>query len=1056
MSKYLGAPWSDGQDFSNTGRERLSFGTLPHPLRTHSSRSGSGKHDRAAKALPKSTTALISALGIDHHEPPERLESSSGSRMSDSSARAKLSAASDDLNSSDEHLEELQRSWPDPYNPALRLRRTPIRTSAETHSSPLLPAHSLASDFTRSSSASRPQILSGLPSAYDHHRKFQAQPEVPAQPIAWPKVMNFDSVQSNSSIPAALRLRYSPSFSLGTPLNTSVEPALQTGDSLRFRSFSRSRASSSNDSYGGSGRSSADHGSTSYDLSRFGSATGHSPGRSGHSAQTSVTSLGSLAMRMDHGPAAASTYGTPPSKYGSRAKHVDGSPLRIRTSSETSTVENFSTWAASVFGPSQAPPLSPIASINRESSYTGSLSASLNQARPAGVTVLDHSIKSNEPHFSTFEAMEYLEPYSGCEAIFLPRPRLRAHSISSSRAARDSDNVHEKNRESRGKRGVSEARIAAQQMPADQSGLTSPLTPPEADVFAPPRKMPTGFVVTPPSPSEADHQSQPNEQDMLRDLDPWIAVDQGRELERERQIWRQEYHASFGAHSSLRRGLSQKARSHSALQSLFVADEGNARLRTKNSAGFLSCLSLPDTEAPTQRGTEEEKLRKGPSLRNARSSPNLRQSSVRYRHGPSASSSDAMCSSLGWCTPPTRNRGLWPCDAKHASSEIGSSHADPSLTNRRERAVQTQIGGVAQVKDTKALGRALSESRTLVTEEPVVIGKKKVDNAALPKRPKSPGTTQAIGIALSPTRTDFARSSEESVMRAPLQAYKVASNTEETRAQLGSAWTLYAQAGKRASVTLQRSSTSADSAIGSVERVAPFISRPDQLQVLSDVHPGSPTPDSPSLPVPLRARRSPAIRAGGLETADIGSTSTGASRLHGLWGFRHEEELPRAMTGSDMFTSVYRGRSMSEHSSRSQTSEAALESSANSLGASEIRFGATQHAYSQEESSCSSSEALHSVEDDSPNRSAENDSRSRNHRSVEPTVNIGQTPARQLMPTVNLREVTSDDEVPKKSSSWGSSLDGSLGSTDTASATEIWNANNVNLDELFFRPPPQY
>ncbi|EPQ27392.1 uncharacterized protein PFL1_04931 [Pseudozyma flocculosa PF-1] len=424
----------------------------------------------------------------------------------------------------------------------------------------------------------RPHIGIGLPTAYHHERpspRFDGHPEA----FKLPRIMTSDvrSSVDAPTVPRAVQHRLadqhaqrpqtnaypsgpaagaSPALDTRRPAPDSTNPQRQHPYHQQLKHLSQHRQQQRR------------HPS---DLSLFTSTSTDGPGTASPgpvlTADTSMTSLG-------------------PSRTGHDSASDDHSRAKRDRRGSDHSVSRLPTRRGSIdlapaHGASRPPLLSPIASSSLGERSTHSRSTpNLVHVQPEQTSRLLEQMRIDELRAHSVLQSGYLEPSNGCEAVFLPRPRLRAQSVDDlaqdfelgrGRAARQRQRQREQPRSGRPTAGYQ----------SDQEELAPPRWPDQGRAASPrmrrqPRGTPYGHddaLAEPPmsapipgarpiavphrdSSMRTDHaRSNSNfgymEEELLghetEALDLRTVLRQGSQLEAERAAWRHEHQRSMNS-----------------------------------------------------------------------------------------------------------------------------------------------------------------------------------------------------------------------------------------------------------------------------------------------------------------------------------------------------------------------------------------------------------------------------------------------------------------------------------------------------------------------------
>ncbi|SPO20114.1 uncharacterized protein UTRI_00510_B [Ustilago trichophora] len=684
----------------------------------------------------------------------------------------------------------------DPY------RKTPPTTHPSTTTPP-------RPERRKQTSWQRPHINPGLPTSYSHdlHRAQSASPSASSKPLPpLPHALHIDSTASlphpslttrRSSVGRTQGIDHHRSLPVLTPspalyfevLKDQTWPRQIVGSlspsSSKPPSIASFRTHSRNDSLP---RASSTE--RSYNHSRNPSLT--------FSAQTHPTSTeGSRpASAQSIEPPGSSIGGDPGMRFGTRRDNRD--KIRFDTNPASSQPSPRLPMTRS-----QPILLTPPPSTEQSAPQERPMERG--RSRPLGQGVRTSLVTTDLVH-----GPRYLEPYNSCEAIMLPRPRLRSRSLGTAPAI-VVERVHAAperfwQRET-GDNGTVRVQLAPRSsvIPSPygrggrtraQSEVAQPVSPLIKDPRLvlhehippplPPKDTPlpsSGLLPSKPLPPTPSPVASPLDDtgresaDSLEHLEAPELLERNREIDRDREAWREEHRSSLGANAvPLRDRLSPCLRDPS--------DHGTVgSLGRRRHEGAFSDSGHDSYTNPikvhrlwNEDGTEQTFLvvhrqhRHPYGNRNRSvSSPDLRgAAAVSAQRPPFVQNLASRLSGLA-----NKGRGR-------------VTPTEPSKTQGRQSALQTTSGSKPDPRtpphSAPNLERPFGKERRLVSDETVIIG----------KFPEPVERSQGVAVSPESQMDDMMNgASIRTARRVPMSGYRPAGTQDEIKAQLGDQTRLY-------------------------------------------------------------------------------------------------------------------------------------------------------------------------------------------------------------------------------------------------------------------------
>ncbi|SNX81765.1 uncharacterized protein MEPE_00470 [Melanopsichium pennsylvanicum] len=648
----------------------------------------------------------------------------------------------------------------------------------------------------------RPQMSPGLPTSYSHDlSRFQASSSL-CSPAPSPQTLQALHIDSTASSPClSVRSRQSSITKFQGPTRHSSMPALIPSPALHFetrdnhpwpRQIAASIASPSRPSsiacVQTSSRNNSPHRASS-------SGHSHSRGPSlSHSIQTQRTST--------QGSRPSSVIGYDNPKPGTSRDPSMGS----RALRDVHDGDRFETGPASVQPAPRLSALPPRPIL-------------LSQAAPQdGDTVHERPQEAREqrraqpsPNDATTSLVmteierspHYLEPYNSCEAIMLPRPRLRSRSLGNAIVVQRVHAAPERfwHRESTGNSNArvrlaptssvtaSPERLGSRLRTQSESAqpkdarlvLHERIPPPVPIELIPPPVPPKDFALPssgllpskslPPTPSPAaspNTDAKRESDDSHERLEAPELLQRNREIDEERQAWREEHKSSLGANIiPLRDRLSPCLRDPS--QDEFPRNRRAEGARS-NSTYDIQASPIKVQRVWNQDGTEQTFLvvhRQHGHLYSSKKMMSVSSPDLRAVHA-----SHSQRSHLGKSLA-TRLTGLTGLTSK-ARGRASSKLQDSPLPPARDTSTLQAAAKSPSVSAT-SLGPTSGRERKLVSDETVIIG----------KFPQPVQRNESEGIALGiESRFDDTMLATSTVQREPCSGYRPAGTHDEIKAQL--------------------------------------------------------------------------------------------------------------------------------------------------------------------------------------------------------------------------------------------------------------------------------
>ncbi|SPO21033.1 uncharacterized protein UTRI_00510 [Ustilago trichophora] len=866
------------------------------------------------------------------------------------------------------------------------------KTPPTTHQSITMPPRS---ERRKQSSWQRPHISPGLPTSYHHdlHRAQSASPSASSKPLPpLPHALRTDSTASLPHPSPAIR-RSSISRTEGIDHHRSL-PVLTPSPALHFevlkdQTWPRHLVGSLSPSSSKPPSIASIHTDSRNNSLRRASSTERSYNHSRNpsltfSAQTHPTSTeGSRpASAQSIEPPGLSTGGDLGMRFGIRRDNRD----KIRF--DTNPASN---QASPRLPTSRSQPILLTPPPPTEQSAPQERPLERGRARPLGQAVRTSLVTTDLVY-----GPRYLEPYNSCEAIMLPRPRLRSRSLGTAPAI-VVERVHAAperfwQRET-GDNGTVRVQLAPRSsvVPSPygrggrtraQSEVAQPFSPLIKDPRLvlhehippplPPKDSPlpsSGLLPSKPLPPTPSPIASPFDNtgresaDSLEHLEAPELLERNREIDRDREAWREEHRASLGANAvPLRDRLSPCLRDPS--------DNGTVgSLGRRRNEGAFSDSGHDSYTNPikvhrlwNEDGSEQTFLVVHRQHRHPYSNRNRSVSSPDLRGAAAVSAQrPPFVQNLA-----SRLSGL----ASKSRGRVTSTEA--SKTQGRQSALQTTSGSKPDPRtpphSAPHLERPFGRERRLVSDETVIIGK-------FPEP-----VERSHGVAVNPEAQmdDITNgASIQSAQRVPISRYRPAGTRDEIKAQLGDQTKQY---------TRQRTKSHRGG----------FGEQETGRDRLSWIDPGSNTVMQGDLIIPSSVRtrtRSDARRREAME-----------SQLP--WSAAGETQADRLARPSDLPSSV--SMSCSDSNCSCQSGEQHTPSTAPATRDNPIDKNATTQ---QLESGACTKAA--------------------------PTTGVSLAGSEFAHQMEHL--ATRDSSI----------------SSETHHDLAVWDASSVNLDDLFFRPPPQ-
>lgn len=409
---------------------------------------------------------------------------------------------------------------------------------------------------------------------------------------------------------------------------------------------------------------------------------------------------------------------------------------------------------------------------------------------PLIVTELDYS-----PH--------YLEPYNSCEAIMLPRPRLRSRSMGATPSI-VVERVHavperfwqtsDATDDPTGPTLVPRSKVIRQKLSLGDAlrtrsethlgtahpvkkdfrlslheNIPPPLPPKDSPVpssqWLPWKSLPPTPApqTTPgpatPRPATPEPTASRESSESLEQLEAPDLLQRNRELDQDRQAWRQEHRSSLGANISPMRGsLSPCVRSLSPAASPLAKQRSETAIRFDNASPIkVHRVRNGDGTDPTLLVVQAQSNRPYSKCVASASSPELRR----------ATGASKQRGSLirHW----TRRLGSWTSKL----CERGT------VKPRIQRPLPSNDDQAKSAKSTADASRLIGRGRRLVTDETVIIGRQPRPDQDAPTRRESPIREEVrLGVALPGPASP-------SKYHASPSRYRPAGTRDEIKAQLG-------------------------------------------------------------------------------------------------------------------------------------------------------------------------------------------------------------------------------------------------------------------------------